>query len=76
MSNAVRELLFIGITGINSSLLNSVISLRFSMTRVISKPAPDTLCLDLGHKSIASENPLDRRVHFLNAPDTSAGWTQ
>jgi D-threonine aldolase len=39
------------------------------ITRVISKPAPDTLCLDLGHKSIASENPLDRRVHFLNASD-------
>jgi D-serine deaminase-like pyridoxal phosphate-dependent protein len=27
------------------------------------------LCLDLGHKSIAAENELNKRVHFLNAPD-------
>lgn len=38
-------------------------------TRVISKPTDDIVCLDLGHKSIASENPLDRRVYFLNAPE-------
>ena len=36
------------------------------MTRVISKPAKDMLCLDLGHKSIAAENPLANRVTFLN----------
>ncbi len=34
--------------------------------RIISKPAPDMFCLDLGHKSIASENPLENRVRFLN----------
>jgi len=39
------------------------------LTRVISLPAPDRICLDLGHKSIAAENELGRRVHFLNAPD-------
>ncbi|SEL83487.1 D-TA family PLP-dependent enzyme [Parapedobacter koreensis] len=39
------------------------------LTRIISLPTSTTLCLDLGHKSIASENPLDRRVHLLNAPD-------
>ncbi|MFM7327263.1 MAG: D-TA family PLP-dependent enzyme [Bacteroidota bacterium] len=39
------------------------------LTRVISKPAPGVICLDLGHKSIASENPLDRRVSFPEAPD-------
>jgi D-serine deaminase-like pyridoxal phosphate-dependent protein len=39
------------------------------MTRVISKPADDLICVDLGHKSIASENPLTNRVSFLNAPD-------
>lgn len=39
------------------------------MTRVISKPAPDTICIDLGHKSVASENPLNKRVFFLNIPD-------
>ncbi len=27
-----------------------------------------TICLDLGHKSIAAENPLPR-IQFLNAPD-------
>ena len=37
------------------------------VTRVISKPDNHTVCLDLGHKSIASENPLPQRVHFLNA---------
>lgn len=41
------------------------------LTRVISKPSRDTFCVDLGHKSIASENPLPQRVHFLNAPGLS-----
>jgi D-threonine aldolase len=39
------------------------------LSRVISKPADKTICLDLGHKAIASENPLGQRVFFLNAPD-------
>ena len=30
------------------------------LTRVISKPGPDLLCLDLGHKAVASENPHPR----------------
>ncbi|RYZ63064.1 MAG: D-TA family PLP-dependent enzyme [Chitinophagaceae bacterium] len=38
------------------------------MTRVISLPAEDKICIDLGHKSIASENDLLHRVFFLNAP--------
>lgn len=38
------------------------------LTRVISLPTSTTLCLDLGHKSIAAENVLEKRVHFLNAP--------
>lgn len=37
------------------------------VSRVISKPAPGIICVDLGHKSIASENSLDQRVHFINA---------
>ena len=41
------------------------------LTRVISKPGKYRLCLDLGHKSIASENPHPR-VHFLNMPDAKA----
>lgn len=35
------------------------------LTRIISKMADDLACLDLGHKSIASENPHPR-VYFLN----------
>ncbi len=38
------------------------------ITRVVSLPEPTKLCLDLGHKSIAAENELSRRVVFLNAP--------
>ncbi|MEM7128095.1 MAG: D-TA family PLP-dependent enzyme [Chloroflexota bacterium] len=41
------------------------------MTRVVSKPGPNRLCLDLGHKAVAAESPLERRVHFLNAPEAS-----
>ena len=39
------------------------------ITRVISKPTADTITVDLGHKSIAPENPLPNRVTFLNAPN-------
>jgi D-serine deaminase-like pyridoxal phosphate-dependent protein len=35
------------------------------VTRIISKPAKDLLCLDLGHKSVASEMPQPR-IKFLN----------
>lgn len=38
------------------------------IVRVLSKPTPETICVDLGHKSVASENPLTNRIHFLNAP--------
>lgn len=31
---------------------------------VISLPAEDLICVDLGYKSVASENPLERRVIF------------
>ena len=39
------------------------------LTKVISLPADDKICIDLGYKSIASENDLQHRVYFLNAPD-------
>lgn len=39
------------------------------LVRVLSKPEPNRICVDLGHKAVAPENPLDRRVRFLNAPD-------
>ncbi len=35
------------------------------VTRVISLPDATKICLDLGHKSIAAENELHRRVFFL-----------
>jgi len=42
------------------------------VTRVISQRSTTRLCLDLGHKSIAPENELTRRVFFLNGPDLKA----
>lgn len=39
------------------------------VTRVVSKPTDETICVDLGHKAIASENSIQQRVTFLNAPD-------
>jgi D-threonine aldolase len=36
------------------------------VSRVISKPGNDLLCIDLGHKSISAENPIENRVRFLN----------
>lgn len=38
------------------------------LTRVVSKPGDNRLCLDLGHKAIAAEKPPPR-VQFLNLPD-------
>ena len=37
------------------------------VARIISKPTADTICIDLGHKAVASENVLPDRVSFLNA---------
>ncbi len=38
------------------------------LVRVISKIDAHTLCLDVGHKSVAAENPLPR-IRFLNVAD-------
>ena len=35
------------------------------VTKVISLPADGLVCLDLGHKSVASENELSKRVYFF-----------
>lgn len=40
------------------------------LTRVISKPAPGRLCLDLGHKAVASEM-LPPRVQILGLEDAT-----
>jgi len=42
------------------------------VTRVVSLRGDGRLCLDLGHKSIAAENELGRRVFFLNGPELRA----
>jgi D-threonine aldolase len=39
------------------------------VSRVISTPAENIICTDLGHKAIASENPIQNRVYFINAPE-------
>jgi D-serine deaminase-like pyridoxal phosphate-dependent protein len=39
------------------------------IARVISHISDTLLCIDLGHKSVAAENPLDKRIYFLNAPE-------
>lgn len=36
------------------------------LTSVISKPTYGIVTIDLGHKAIAAENPIDKRVRFLN----------
>ena len=38
------------------------------IARIISKPTDTTICLDLGHKSVAAENPIDNRVRFIDHP--------
>lgn len=40
------------------------------LTRVVSIVDEQTITTDLGHKSVAAENPFPR-VHFLNAPDVT-----
>ena len=39
------------------------------ITRVISLPFAGKVCTDLGHKSVAAENDITKRVVFLNAPE-------
>jgi len=39
------------------------------ITRIISKPTEGIITVDLGHKAVAPENPLDKRVKFLNITD-------
>lgn len=41
------------------------------LTRVISRPGGNRLCLDLGHKAVASENPHPR-VQFPQLPEARA----
>lgn len=36
------------------------------LTRVISKPKKGLITIDMGHKAVAAENPIDKRTRFLN----------
>ncbi len=38
------------------------------VTRIISLPSSTRICTDLGHKSVAAENEIGKRIFFLNAP--------
>jgi D-threonine aldolase len=38
------------------------------VARVVSLPTKSTICIDCGHKSVAAENSIDKRIYFLNAP--------
>jgi len=42
------------------------------LTRVISRPGPDRITLDLGYKSIASDPAMEDRGHFPDLPDAKA----
>lgn len=39
------------------------------MSRIISKPKRGIITTDMGHKAISSENPIDKRIRFLNHDD-------
>ncbi len=42
------------------------------ISRIISLPVEGRITTDLGHKSIAAENEIGRRLYFLNAPHLKA----
>lgn len=39
------------------------------LTRVVSKPKQGIVTIDMGHKAVAAENPIDKRIRFLNLSD-------
>jgi D-serine deaminase-like pyridoxal phosphate-dependent protein len=40
----------------------------FLLTRVVSRTGSGRLCLDLGHKTVAPDSPLEKRVRLLGIP--------
>ena len=46
------------------------------LTRVVSRPAQNRLCLDLGHKAVASENPHPRVKLFGLEDATAVGHSE
>lgn len=45
----------------------SFLTAAILLCRVVSKPTLDTICVDLGYKAVASENPIQHRFSFLNS---------
>jgi len=41
-------------------------------TRIISIVDEHTICTDLGHKSVGAENPIEKRIYFLNTENVQA----
>ena len=39
------------------------------LTRIVSKPGPGLVTVDLGHKAVAADQPAGRRCHFFDLPD-------
>ncbi|MCB1202999.1 MAG: D-TA family PLP-dependent enzyme [Verrucomicrobiae bacterium] len=39
------------------------------LARVVSHPGEGRICVDLGHKAVAAENPINRRVEFPDIPE-------
>jgi D-threonine aldolase len=46
------------------------------VTRVVSLPDATKLCLDLGHKSVSSENELTKRGHVFKCARTETHWAK
>jgi D-serine deaminase-like pyridoxal phosphate-dependent protein len=46
------------------------------LTRVVSRPTPTRVCLDLGHKAVASENPHPRVTLFGLEEATAVGHSE
>lgn len=44
----------------------------YILTRVISMPTPNKICVDLGHKSVAAENDISKRIFFPAHPNLRA----
>lgn len=52
--------------------LNGFTPAALLLTRVISKPTPTRLTLDLGYKAVASDPPAGKRCTLLDVPDAQA----
>lgn len=40
-------------------------------TRVVSRPRPDRLCLDLGYKAVAADPPMTSRMRLVELPEAA-----